>query len=157
MNNNFSNNLSRLMNCNISEIGLYWWCKFSIFYVIFSDPPGRPEITPGKALMTTGTEQKLTCEGKAGNPPAKLEWYRDSTMLSSQYTLEGDMVKAEVKIAKIDSIFFTQFRMPTKNYVINWLILNIPNLYQSVLAKESFRIKSLYFLNTYLRNCKVSK
>jgi hypothetical protein len=59
-------------------------------------PPGRPEITPGKALMTTGTEQKLTCEGKAGNPPAKLEWYRDSTMLSSQYTLEGDMVKAEV-------------------------------------------------------------
>ena len=93
-----------------------------IFYFLcyfFSDPPGRPEITPGKALMTTGTEQKLTCEGKAGNPPAKLEWYRDSTMLSSQYTLEGDMVKAEVKIAKIDSIFFTQFRMPTKNYVIN--------------------------------------
>ena len=53
--------------------------------------------------MTTGTEQKLTCEGKAGNPPAKLEWYRDSTMLSSQYTLEGDMVKAEVKINKINS------------------------------------------------------
>ena len=78
----------------------------------FSDPPGRPEITPGKALMTTGTEQKLTCEGKAGNPPAKLEWYRDSTMLSSQYTLEGDMVKAEVKITKINRIFFTQFRMP---------------------------------------------
>jgi len=59
-------------------------------------PPGRPEITPGKALMTSGTEQKLTCEGKAGNPPAKLEWYRDSTMIESQYTLEGDMVKAEV-------------------------------------------------------------
>lgn len=46
--------------------------------------------------MTSGTEQKLTCEGKAGNPPAKLEWYRDSTMIESQYTLEGDMVKAEV-------------------------------------------------------------
>ena len=62
--------------------------------------------------MTSGTEQKLTCEGKAGNPPAKLEWYRDSTMIESQYTLEGDMVKAEVKITKIKSIFFTQFRMP---------------------------------------------
>lgn len=76
--------------------------------IFFSDPPGRPEITPGKALMTSGTEQKLTCEGKAGNPPAKLEWYRDSTMLSSQYTLEGDMVKAEVKITKINSILFFQ-------------------------------------------------
>ena len=62
--------------------------------------------------MTTGAEQKLTCEGKAGNPPAKLEWYRDSTMIESQYTLEGDMVKAEVKINKIDGIFFTQFRRP---------------------------------------------
>ena len=80
--------------------------------LFFSDPPGRPEITPGKALMTTGTEQKLTCEGKAGNPPAKLEWYRDSTMLSSQYTLEGDMVKAEVKIKKTNRILFTEFRMP---------------------------------------------
>ena len=86
---------------------------FSIFYVIFfSDPPGRPEITPGKALMTTGTEQKLTCEGKAGNPPAKLEWYRDSTMLSSQYTLEGDMVKAEVKINKLNSIFLLNSGCP---------------------------------------------
>ena len=76
-----------------------------IFFILFiSDPPGRPEITPGKALMTSGTEQKLTCEGKAGNPPAKLEWYRDSTMIESQYTLEGDMVKAEVKITKIQNI-----------------------------------------------------
>ena len=63
--------------------------------------------------MTTGTEQKLTCEGKAGNPPAKLEWYRDSTMLSSQYTLEGDMVKAEVKITKINCIFPKQIFGPS--------------------------------------------
>jgi hypothetical protein len=86
---------------------LYFFNYYNFYSIFFSDPPGRPAITPGKALMTSGTEQKLTCEGKAGNPPAKLEWYRDSTMIESQYTLEGDMVKAEVKITKINSIFFT--------------------------------------------------
>ena len=86
------------------KIYVYFLIKYYFFILFISDPPGRPEITPGKALMTSGTEQKLTCEGKAGNPPAKLEWYRDSTMIESQYTLEGDMVKAEVKITKIQNI-----------------------------------------------------
>ena len=59
------------------------------------DPPGIPEIT-GKSLVAAGNEQKLTCVTKAGNPPAKLNWYRGSAVMESHYTLEGDMVKAEV-------------------------------------------------------------
>ena len=66
------------------------------FFYSSSDAPGKPEITPGKAVVTPGNEQKLTCESKAGNPPAKLNWYKNSEMIDSQYSLEGDMVKAEV-------------------------------------------------------------
>merc|ERR1712241_330817 len=57
-----------------------------------------PQITPVKAVVTPGNEQKLTCVSKAGNPPAKLNWYRGSEMIDSLYTVEGDMVKAEVTI-----------------------------------------------------------
>ena len=57
-----------------------------------------PQITPVKAVVTPGNKQKLTCVSKAGNPPAKLNWYRGSEMIDSLYTVEGDMVKAEVCI-----------------------------------------------------------
>merc|ERR1719225_2001624 len=33
-------------------------------------PPSMPQITPVKAVVTPGNEQKLTCVSKAGNPPA---------------------------------------------------------------------------------------
>jgi hypothetical protein len=56
-------------------------------------PPSRPQITRD---VTPGNEQKLTCVSKAGNPPAKLNWYRDTQMIESLYSHEGDMVKAEV-------------------------------------------------------------
>jgi hypothetical protein len=59
-------------------------------------PPSMPEITPVKAVVTPGNEQKLTCVSKAGNPTAKLNWYRGTQMIESLYTIEGDMVKAEV-------------------------------------------------------------
>jgi hypothetical protein len=69
--------------------------------------------------MTTGAEQKLTCEGKAGNPPAKLEWYRDSTMIESQYTLEGDMVKAEVTYTAVPEDNGRELRCEATNSAVS--------------------------------------
>merc|ERR1719225_2092845 len=57
-------------------------------------PPSIVEITD-KALRV-GKEEKLRCEAKAGNPTAKMNWYKDQEMIESIYTVEGDMVKAEI-------------------------------------------------------------
>ena len=67
------------------------------FVTFFSDPPGMPQITGlDDSAMLTGSEHKLTCITKAGHPPAKLNWFKGSAMMESHYTVEGDLVKAEV-------------------------------------------------------------
>lgn len=46
--------------------------------------------------MSLGYAQKLTCTSQAGYPTAKLSWFRGSAMMESHYSVEGDVVKAEV-------------------------------------------------------------
>ena len=68
-----------------------------LHFSLFSDPPGMPQITGlDESAMLTGSEHKLTCITKAGHPPAKLNWFKGSAMMESHYTVEGDLVKAEV-------------------------------------------------------------
>ena len=64
-------------------------------HFLISDPPSTPEIS-GKAQVSLGFAQKLTCTSQAGYPPAKLSWFRGSAMMESHYSVEGDVVKAEV-------------------------------------------------------------
>ena len=92
---------------------------FKLIY--FTDPPGIPEIT-GKSVVTLGNEQKLTCMTKAGNPPAKLSWYRGSSMIESRYSLEGDIVKAEVQYGSLLCIHkFVVYRIVWKQVSRNLL------------------------------------
>merc|ERR1719225_372364 len=81
-------------------------------------PPSMPQITPVKAVVTPGNEQKLTCVSKAGNPPAKLNWYRGSEMIDSLYTVEGDMVKAEVTIVAKPEDNGSEFRCEATNSAV---------------------------------------
>ena len=67
-----------------------------ILLLFFTDPPGNPKITGLDHALLSGSEHKLTCVTKAGHPPAKLNWFKGSNMMKSHYTVEGDLVKAEV-------------------------------------------------------------
>jgi len=77
-------------------------------------PPSRPQITPVQAVKA-GNEQKLTCVSKAGNPTAKLNWYRDTQMIESIYTHEGDIVKAEVTFVAKPEDTGSEFRCEATN------------------------------------------
>ena len=67
-----------------------------IIFFNFLDPPGKPQITGLDHTLVNGLAHKLTCITKAGHPPAKLNWFKGSSMMESHYTVEGDLVKAEV-------------------------------------------------------------
>jgi hypothetical protein len=66
-----------------------------VFLPFISAPPGIPEFLPSGILLT-GDAHKLTCTTKAGNPPAKLNWFRGASMMESHYSVIDDIVKAEV-------------------------------------------------------------
>lgn len=73
--------------------------------------------------MSLGYAQKLTCTSQAGYPTAKLSWFRGSAMMESHYSVEGDVVKAEVISVSGVFIFFLLVRDKQPKI---WL-MNIPN------------------------------
>ena len=93
--------------------------------------------------MSLGYAQKLTCTSQAGYPTAKLSWFRGSAMMESHYSVEGDVVKAEVISVSGILIFFLLMRNKQPK-IWGWLMTNLPNGW--VLPTSKFFSKSWFTL-----------
>lgn len=89
-------------------------------------PPGVPKIFgwPKGAPITTGDAHKLTCTSLAGNPPARLNWYRGSSMMESHYSLNGDIVRAEVTFVPRTEDNGSELRCEAVNEAVNQPFVN---------------------------------
>jgi len=86
-------------------------------------PPSIPEIS-GKARVSLGYAQKLTCTSQAGYPTAKLSWFRGSAMMESHYSVEGDVVKAEVTFVPKPEDDGSQLRCEAVNEAVSKPVYN---------------------------------
>lgn len=63
------------------------------FVLTFPDPPGQPYIegySEGETLHR-GQEVELICKSRGGNPPARIEWFRNNEKVTSIYRTESSV------------------------------------------------------------------
>ena len=68
--------------------------------LLFSDPPGRPEIQglDEGEILTAGKLKRLTCISMSGNPLAKLTWYVGVRQVASVYSTVDNYATAELAL-----------------------------------------------------------
>lgn len=85
---------------------------------IHSDPPGEPEIHgQPETQLQSGDTLTLACLSRGGNPPARLDWFRNDVSVRSRYRQGTHEATATHSVVLVDRDDGAVFRCDASNSV----------------------------------------